>query len=218
MQQPDVCVLIVEDHPLIVEAIAGVVSRSGLSLLGVAAGGSAADTLLRTHEPGRVIAIVDLWLVDGSGLDFIRRWAPHGLRSIVLTGAPTGEALAESTRAGAIGFVAKGAPPRHLASALAAAAQGERYFCEVAMALAAAPQIRAQEAPRGEGADLTPRESEVLRCVASGLSNKETAARLGVATRTVETHRERLLAKLGARNAADLTREAIRRGLVAVQR
>ena len=61
---------------------------------------------------------------------------------------------------------------------------------------------------------LSPRETEVLRCVGRGLTNKDIAAKLGLAVRTVESHRERLMTKLDAHNAADLTRAAVARGLV----
>jgi DNA-binding CsgD family transcriptional regulator len=66
----------------------------------------------------------------------------------------------------------------------------------------------------GEQAHLSIRETEVLAAIASGMSTREIARQLGVAERTVDTHRERRHQKLGAHNVADLTREAVRRGLV----
>jgi DNA-binding NarL/FixJ family response regulator len=105
--------------------------------------------------------------------------------------------------AGAHGFVSKTDCPVIVGRAIEAVARGETF-------LSRSVQLLLDEAP---GVDLTPRETEVLRWVGHGMTNKEIAQKLGLAVRTVESHRERLMTKLDAHNAADLTRAAIKRGL-----
>ena len=203
-------VVLIEDHPLVVESVRGLVLREGFVLAGEASTVADAELLL-SDTCGRSqrcpVAVVDVSLPDGSGLAIVEQWTPRGVRFVVLSGNVSARNVRESLDAGAHAFVAKAARPAFLAMALRKVAKGERFLCDAArLALAATPVEPA----------LTPREAAVLRLIASGLSNKEVAQELGVAPRTIETHRERLLQKLGARNAADLTREAIRRGLVVV--
>lgn len=204
VQDHTLSVLVIEDHPLLLDGIRGVVERAGLKVAGVARDCATAEALLR-ERAGEVAAIVDVSLPDGCGLDLVRRWSPKGLRAVVLTGDASGPAVQRSLDAGAMGFVAKAGPTGDLLDGIVEVAHGRRYLC---------PQAAEALAELGASPTLTPRETEVLRLVAAGKSNKEIASELGVAQRTVESHRERLLAKLDAHNAADLTREAIRRGLL----
>ncbi len=200
--------ILVEDHPLMFVGLRRLARESRLTVVGEVTTVADADAVLaRELAPGArpMLGIIDVQLPDGSGIDLVRRWAPHGLRAVVLTGEVSAARVGAALGAGALGFVAKTAPPEIVAEALGAAARGAQYLC-----------VRAREIVEQRAADasLTARETEVLVLVASGLANKEIAERLGVAPRTIETHREHLLDKVGARNAADLTREAIRRGLL----
>lgn len=208
MAAPASGVLLLEDHPLVRNALRRVVAREGLAILAEHASVGDAERWLASLSPSavrRVVALVDVHLPDGSGIEWVARWASKGLRAVVLTGETSRARVLQAMDAGALGFVDKTADPSVIREALAAAGAGRRYLCVSAR--------RALEHLDAFEPALTRRETEVLGLIAAGRTNREIATQLGIALRTAETHRERLLAKLGAHNAADLTREALRRGL-----
>lgn len=131
-----------------------------------------------------------------------------------------GEYVKQARTNGAHGYLLKDTTPAELRRAIRAVHAGEEYFSDAA-SKPVAPLIEAAPA-RGEGfpdakaavASLTTREREVLALIASGSSNKEAAAALGISSRTVESHRDSMMKKLGVRNAAGLTRVALESGLV----
>lgn len=122
-----------------------------------------------------------------------------------------GERAGEALAAGARGVVLRDASPARLAAALAAAASGL-----VALDGALAGDWLRSGAPADADAQLTPREIEVLPLLAEGLSNKQIAARLGIAERTAKFHVESILAKLPAATRAEAVAVAARRGLLAI--
>jgi DNA-binding NarL/FixJ family response regulator len=123
--------------------------------------------------------------------------------------------LHEALRAGASGYVVKAVADRDLVAAVRATMRGEKLVYPGTMTPVIAdflhrssPDLPAREAP------LTPREEEVVKLVAEGYSSKEIAGALVISEKTVERHRANILDKLGMRGRVDLTRYAIRRGLV----
>jgi DNA-binding NarL/FixJ family response regulator len=122
----------------------------------------------------------------------------------------------QSVRAGAQGYLRKDSSPAELRSAIRALHEGGSFFsAPVARAVSAASAGDRNDPARGRIADLTTREREVLVAIARGRTNKEIASDLGISIRTVESHREALMKKLGVRGTASLTRVAIDAGLVA---
>lgn len=195
-------VLLVEDHPLLATALARMLSARARLVTETTVGGA------RRQLDGAErfdLAIVDLLLPDGSGLEVLEELRARSVPAVVLSGAVQAANVRAAQGAGALGFVAKTARPEMLVDAVEHVLRGAPFLCEHAV------RVLAESSP---DVLLTPRETLVLALIASGRSNKEIAERLGVAQRTVETHRERLMRKLGAHNAADLTREAVRRGIV----
>ncbi len=199
-------VLLVEDHPLVAAGLAVALEASGFEVVEHARTlAEAREALARGRARALGVAIVDVALPDGSGLDLVSALSAARIPSVILTGQTTAARVREARARGALGFVAKTARLEMVLEALRAAMRGEPFLCtEARSALAEAA---------GE-VQLTPRECEVLTLIAAGRTNKQIAALLGVAPRTAETHRERLMQKLGAHNAADLTRAAVTRGLV----
>ena len=126
------------------------------------------------------------------------------------------EFVLEAVRAGADGYLLKDSSPAELRAAIRRVHGGESAFSAVAARqLSAALRQEEQNRERAERvASLTPRELDVLRHVVAGRTNKETASALGISHRTVETHRENILKKLGVRSVAELTRLAMEMGLV----
>ena len=119
-------------------------------------------------------------------------------------------------RAGAHGYLRKDSSPSELREAVRAVHQGEAFFsAPVARQLSAALRADAERQQRANRLDaLTARERDVLVGVAEGSTNKEIAAHLGISPRTVESHRESLMKKLGIRTVAGLTRLAVEEGLI----
>ena len=109
-------------------------------------------------------------------------------------------------------MVEKSAPFNTLLKAIETVAAGRSFLGE-AITQAVQRSLQRHALPEGAGA-LTPREREVLQQVAEGRSNKEVATRLGISLKTAENHRHRLMTKLKARNAADLTRIAFELGMI----
>jgi two-component system nitrate/nitrite response regulator NarL len=120
-------------------------------------------------------------------------------------------------QSGARGYILKMAPTDELIKAIDTIYAGETYFSHDVARLALNQFVRGP----GEGphaGQISAREREVLIAIAEGLSNKEIACRLGVGVRTIETHRERIMRKLNIHSIAGLTRFAIVKGLVPLQR
>ena len=121
----------------------------------------------------------------------------------------------ESLKAGASGYVLKSAADQDLINACRAAMRGEPFLYPAAVTALVRDVLEGMrdggDAPRDP---LTPREQDVVKLIAEGHTSDEIAVRLHIARKTVERHRSNALAKLGMRNRVDLTRYAIRRGLV----
>jgi DNA-binding NarL/FixJ family response regulator len=127
------------------------------------------------------------------------------------------EFVLEAVRAGADGYLLKDSTPSELRAAIRKVVAGESAF-SAAAARQLSTALREEEANRERAervASLTARELDVLRHVVAGRTNKETASELGISHRTVETHRENILKKLGVRSVAELTRLAIEMNLLA---
>jgi two-component system nitrate/nitrite response regulator NarL len=204
---PPIRVLIADDHAVVREGIRRILDgEPEFSIVGEA--GTAADAvrLAGAHQPD--VVVLDITMPGGSGLDAasaIRTEAP-GAAVLMLSMHDHAEYVRESMRAGAQGYLLKDSAATELRQAVRAVHRGERYF-----AAAGAPD---GADAGGALAGLTPRERDVLRGIARGRTNKEIAADLNIGTRTVETHRESLMRKVGIRTIAGLTMLAHQTGLV----
>lgn len=197
-------VLVADDHAVVREGIRRILDgEPDFVVVGEAATGAEAVALAAAHQPD--VVVLDLTMPGGSGLDAaaaIASAAPDAA-VLVLSMHDNPEYVRESERAGAQGYLLKDSAATELRHAVRAVHRGERYF-------AARPEAPARD---GALAALTPRERDVLRGIARGRTNKEIAAELGIGARTVETHRESLMRKLGIRTVAGLTRLALEAGI-----
>lgn len=201
-------VLLVDDHPIVREGLRAFLELQG-DLRVVAEAGTLADArriLESAAEDDRPdLAILDLKLPDGRGTDLIEvlgRRAPRA-RILVLSSFLEDDAVREAIQGGAHGWLDKGQGPAALADAVRAVLRGEYPLAPAAVQALARPADDPLEA-------LTPREREVLKGIAEGLSNREIAERLGVAEKTVKTHAGNVYGKLGVTRrtqAAVLARE-----------
>ena len=203
--------LVVEDHPVFRDGLLAAMARAPHMEV-VAVGGSLAEglALLAQHELD--VALVDLGLPDGSGVELVDRAAQAGVQPLVLTMSGSGGQLVEAVRAGARGYLVKGAARDDIIAAVEAVARGEVVFgADVAATVLQA--VAAQDARRVSFPDLSDREAEVLELLGLGLPNRSIADRLGLSDKTVRNHVSSILTKLGVESrheAADLVR-AVRR-------
>jgi DNA-binding NarL/FixJ family response regulator len=191
-------------------ALAG---HPGISAILEAETAREAQLLLERH-PCRVV-VTELSLRDRAGTELIRSIKARGdVKIIVLTTHRDEFRIAEAMRAGADGYLSKRSSLRELTEAIDAVARG-RSAVSSDVSAAMVRVIQRREAPQGDVvATLSERERQVLRLLALGSSAKEVAAQLSISVKTVETHRARLCAKVATHSVADLTRLAVRTGLV----
>lgn len=206
-------VLVVDDHAVVRAGICRLLdSAPDVVVVGQTDSGLEAVSLCGEFAPD--VVVLELTLPDLTGLETTQRLLRKHpkMAVVVLTIHAHHEYLARLLRAGATGFVAKTAPPSALLQAVRKAAEGGVYV-EAAMMERMVGGLGQPLRERPETA-LSNRELQVLTRLARGHATKEVAHDLELSRSTVETHRGRLLKKLGLRNNADLARFAIRRGLI----
>jgi DNA-binding NarL/FixJ family response regulator len=209
-------VVIADDHAVVRQGIRGVLEEvEGLEVVGEAPDGDVALALTERHRPDLVV--LDITMPGKTGLEVARalRDAGSGVRVLMLSMHEEPEYVLEAVRSGADGYVLKDVTPAELRTAVAAIHEGREYFsARVTQQLSVGlRQELEREQQRSRIDSLTPREVEVLVMVAQGKTNRGIAEELGISPRTVETHRERVMAKLRIRSVAGLTRFVVEQGL-----
>jgi DNA-binding NarL/FixJ family response regulator len=208
-------VYLIDDHPVVREGFArALADEPDMAVVGQA--GTAGEALRETAQCKPDVILVDLNIPDRDGIELLgalRAQLPQA-KLLVLSGYDDEFRVAEALRAGAQGYLVK-------TSKLEEVIEGIRRIATGGAPLSpriAGAVVRAMRKPASEGAGgldaLTPRERQVLRLLAAGVSTRETAARLTISPKTVETHRVRIYAKLGCKSAVELTRIAVRTGLI----
>ncbi|WKD33543.1 response regulator [Streptomyces xanthophaeus] len=212
-------VLVVDDQVLLRGSFRILVENEpGLTAVGEAGDGAEAVELARLHRPDVVLMDVRMPVMDG--IEATRRicGSPEtaGVRVLILTTFDLDEYVYAALRAGAAGFLLKDAPPAEVLAAIRVVASGDSLLApSVTRRLIADFAGRPGPAPGPDRlAGVTGREREVLELIARGLSNDEITAQLHVSMGTVKTHIGRLLAKLSARDRAQLVIAAYEAGLV----
>jgi len=189
-------VVIIDDHPIVREGlVAALEGKSGVEVVGVFS--TAEEALSRRSAE---VVILDLELPGMTGLDAIPLLSQS---AAVLVLSAYGESIEEAIRAGAKGYLLKGAPLDEIERAIAAVARGESYID---------PRLASRLDTRSKR--LSEREREVLRLVAGGQSNKQIAAKLRISERTAKFHVTAILNKLGAENRAQAVAIAAERRLL----
>jgi two-component system, NarL family, response regulator LiaR len=205
-------VLIADDHPIVRQGLRIFLGLdSDLEVVGEAADGLQALQLAQRLQPD--IVLMDLLMpgMDGVTATAAIRRALPATEVIALTSVLEDDAIIEAVRAGAIGYLLKNTDAPELRRAIKAAAAGQVQLAPEA-AKRLVREIKAPQSPEL----LTDRETEVLRLLARGLSNKEIARSLQVSEATVKTHVGNVLAKLGVPSRTQAALHAVRIGLVPV--
>ncbi len=205
--------LLVDDHAIVRHGLALLIAKEpGLKIAGEAAGVAEAREMVALVEPD--IAVVDLTLKDGHGLDLVREWKETrpALKCLVLSMHDEKDHAERALRAGAMGYVMKEDADEVIVDALRTVMRGEVY---------ASPEVSARLLRQMTGAQptaddatgvggLTEREREIFRCLGEGLTSRRIAEKFELSERTVEVHRSNIKRKLGCADAAQLLREAVR--------
>lgn len=208
-------VLLVEDHRMVREALRGVLAQTpDIEVVGEAGSGQAALEQAAALAPD--VVVLDIRLPDLNGIEVAARLRDAGsaARVVALSAFADKRFVTAMMRSGASGYITKSAAGSELARAIRAVADDQGYFSpDIAATVVAGMRAQPDE---GDAQPLGRREREVLRLIAEGLRSPAIAAKLHVSPATVEVHRRNIMRKLGLRTVAELTKHAIREGLVSL--
>jgi DNA-binding NarL/FixJ family response regulator len=217
-------ILVVDDHPIVRDGLAAVLgTQPDLQVAGEA--GDGAEALRRVQELQPDVMLLDLEMPGLDGVGVLQQLRADGslLPVIVFTAFDTDERIVEAVRAGARGYLLKGAPRAELFAAIRIVHEGGSLLqpliaSKLIQHMAQSNSVQGEAAPQNNGRQpiepLTTRELEVLQLLAEGQTNRQIADRLVVTERTVKFHVSSILAKLGAGNRTEAVAFANQRGLV----
>lgn len=204
-------VLVVDDHPFMRRGLAQTINdQPGMQVCGEAGNVGEALELMEVSHPH--LAVIDISLGGASGIDLIKAIRERWPETRILVSSMHDETLfaERSLRAGALGYVDKGAPPDAFVAALKRVNSGQVYLSErmTGRMLNHALTDRPGDV-RSPIDKLSNRELQVFEMIGKGMVSKQIAAQLGLSPKTVETHREHIKSKLNLVNASELTQHAV---------
>lgn len=208
-------IVVADDHPIVRSGIRRIVeTRGDLEVVGEAANGRELIDVVLQKKPD--LALIDIEMPRFSGMDAVRSLARTSQQTkfLVLSVHDSGHCVEEAFRAGASGYVVKTDGLEEILRAIDAIRSGASYLSP-GVASHVMGDVSADGLPMLSPLRvLTERERQVLQLIAEGLSTREVAERLGVAVKTVETHRANLMKKLDVHKVSGLVRLAVREGLL----
>jgi len=207
-------ILVADDHELVRRGLISILEEAheDWRIVGEASNGQEAITLGEQLRPD--VAILDLSMPEKNGLTATEQLCRtvKGIRILVLTVHMAEPVMRQLRRAGASAFLAKNEAPRQLVHAVERMLAGEPFFASESASRPPVDLVGEERIPIQYL--LTPRELDVLRALARGLSNKEIAANLDMSVRTVESHRADILVRLSVDSLGELVKMAVRDGIV----
>jgi DNA-binding NarL/FixJ family response regulator len=212
-------VLLADDHALIREGLRALLERHpSVEVVGEAGNGREAVKLAEEKRPD--VVLMDIAMPDLNGLDAtrqIRRLVPTA-RVLVLTMYDDRDYIYELLRAGASGYLLKGAAAADLLAAIDVVAKGGMFLEPPVAGLVVEESLRGSRGTREPEPlpALTPREREILQLVTEGCGNQAIGERLGISPKTVEVHRAHISAKLDIHDVPGLVKYAIRKGIIKI--
>jgi DNA-binding NarL/FixJ family response regulator len=217
---PGVRIIVADDHHVVRTGFAAMLdTQPDFSVIGTARDGTEAVRLCRELSPD--VVLMDVRMPGMDGIEATRQLAgsgPGGPRILILTTFDLDQYVYDALRAGASGFLLKDVTAERLFDAVRVIAAGDALLAPAVTRRLISEFTRLRPPPDAPPAaalaELTPRETQVLRLVAAGLSNPEIAAQLVVTEETVKTHVSRMLSKLGLRSRTQAVVTAYETGLV----
>ncbi len=208
-------VLLADDHPVVREGLrAALLDYPHIDIVGEASNGEEAVRMAEQLAPDVVLMDITMPRMTGLRATSELSCKAPDTKVLVLTMHDSREYVVQLLRSGAKGYVLKDASPTELRHAIEIVASGAPFFSPSISQVLVTEYLREARAPRRPTPRLSLREREVLGHIADGASSKQIAGFLGISVRTVETHRARIIKKLGIRSVAGLTKFAIAEGLV----
>jgi two-component system response regulator NreC len=213
-------VVVVDDHTLMRQGLVGLLDENpDIFVVGQAGDAAAALDVIEATKPD--VVLMDVGLPGVSGLELtarVKRAVPD-TQVLVVTMYEREDYLFEALRAGASGYVLKGADIKDLLTAVRTVAQGEMYLYQSLTGKLVADYLsRIDDAADLKGYEgLSEREREVLALIAEGLTTAQIADKLFLSPHTVQTHRDHLMTKLDLHSRVALTKYAIRKGLIKLE-
>jgi DNA-binding NarL/FixJ family response regulator len=208
-----ITVLLAEDHQIVREGFRSLLKHErDIEVIGEAETGRQADQMIRKLRPAVVVMDIAMPLLNGlEATRQIRKDLPN--TKVLILSAHSDDAYVEQVAAlGAAGFLLKQTSSHELATAIREVQKGNTYYSP---SVSKRVRDRSQKSlERGSSNRLSSREVEVLQLIAEGKPNKQVAAELGVSFKTVDKHRQHLMAKLNIHDIAGLTRYAIAEGII----
>jgi two-component system response regulator NreC len=210
-------IVVADDHTLIRSGIVGLLNaQPDLEVVSEAGSGSEALEQTTQHHPD--VVLLDVAMPDGNGLDAARQIRQRfpAVQVLMLTVHDRQDYLFRALRAGAAGYILKGADVQDLLAGVRAVCRGEVYLQPSLTRLLVTDVLRRAASGEDPGHldSLSERERDVLRLIAQGKTSNEIAQTLVLSPHTVQTHRDHIMEKLNLHRKADLIRYAIRTGLV----
>src|SRR5512134_1962951 len=214
----DVRVLLIDDHALVRKGIEELLQSRGVQV--VAAVGSGEEGVRRARELPADLILLDVKMPGMNGIETLKqlRASGVGVPVVMLTMSREDADLSDALRAGAQGYLLKDIEPEDLVPALEAALQGNNVVARelvgsLARLVRGGDAAAAAAPPAAPFAELTPRELEILGCIADGSSNKMIARALDISDGTVKLHVKAILRKLGLRSRVEAAVTAVEHGL-----
>ena len=206
-------ILLADDHAMVRHGLRMVLNAAPDLEVGAEASDGAEAVELALREEELDLAVLDVAMPRMTGLQAaaeLSRRRPE-LKLLMLSMHESEQYLFEALKAGASGYVLKTAADRDLVEAVRAAMRGEPFLYPAAVTALIRDYLARQETPADP---LSPRELQVLKLIAEAYTSDQIAQQLSLSRRTVDRHRENILAKLGMRDRVELTRYAMKRGLI----
>jgi two-component system response regulator DegU len=206
--------VLTDDHRMILEGLEQLFHREpDFEVVGTATNGEDALAAVKRHRPD--ILVLDVNMPRGNGMWVLRQLQPLRLPTqvVLLTASLDEEEVVEAVRAGVRGLVLKEAAAVSLVECARSVAKGERVLDNAMVSRALDHVLKREAAARELGQLLSPRETDIMKMVATGMRNKEIASRLAIGEGTVKSHLHAIYEKLGVHGRVELARYAYDRGL-----
>jgi len=212
-------ILLADDHKIVRDGLRTLIGKeAGMEVIGEAENGRKALKMAEKIRPN--VVIIDVTMPDMNGIEATKKMVTEipGVKVIALSMHSDRRFVLGMLEAGASGYLMKDCAFDELAKAVRSVSTGQTYLSpSIVDVLVKGYLDRVNEKLSVARSPLTEREREILQLLAEGRSSKEIAAHIGVSVKTVETHRRNMMQKLNMRSVAELTKYAIREGLISVE-